>query len=203
MPGARTHDVITLLSGAALTPLAYQVLLRNGVPPEAALAGAGLYGGAHLLSGLYFSPDLDIDSAIDDRWGPLFWIWRPYMWLVPHRHLVLSHGLIISALLRMAYFLAVVMLLLTAIDFAAGLLEVVLPWSEPALRRYFIAWLREHPLATLCFMVGFVTGGDAHVIADWVYTHSKGLRRALGLRGGRSHRNHDRRYRGHRRYAAR
>ena len=59
-----------------------------------------------------FSPDLDLDSAIDDRWGIFFWIWRPYMWLVPHRSRLLSHGLVIAPLLRLLYFYLVVLLLI-------------------------------------------------------------------------------------------
>src|SRR3712207_525087 len=101
MPGARTHDVITVITGLALAPVGYSALLSLGLTPDSALRNTAVLVGAHLLSGIMFSPDLDLDSSIDDRWGIFFWIWRPYMWIVPHRHRWLSHGLIVSALLRL------------------------------------------------------------------------------------------------------
>ncbi|HET9222698.1 MAG TPA: metal-binding protein, partial [Roseiflexaceae bacterium] len=107
MPGARAHDLITIVSGVALAPLTYSVLSQSGVAPDVALANTAILVGAHMLSGIMFSPDLDLDSRIDDRWGIFFWIWRPYMWFVPHRHRFLSHGLVISQLLRLFYFYTV------------------------------------------------------------------------------------------------
>src|SRR5919197_2843199 len=104
MPGAQTHDTITLISGAVLAPLTYFTLQNLTQSPDAARTDAILLLGAHLLSGMMFSPDLDIDSAIDNRWGIFFWIWRPYMWFVPHRSRLLSHGLVIAPLLRLLYF---------------------------------------------------------------------------------------------------
>src|SRR5919108_4816089 len=100
MPAARTHDAITVATGLALAPLGYFGLISLGKPPADAALDTLILAGAHLLSGIMFSPDLDLDSAIDDRWGIFFWIWRPYMWLVPHRHRWLSHGLVVSAILR-------------------------------------------------------------------------------------------------------
>src|SRR4029453_168392 len=113
MPGARAHDLITVVTGITLAPLTYSILSQSGVAPDVALANTGVLVGAHLLSGIMFSPDLDLDSRIDDRWGIFFWIWRPYMWFVPHRHRILSHGLAISQLLRLFYFYTVVVLLLS------------------------------------------------------------------------------------------
>ena len=101
MPGARTHDIITVATGLALAPLAYSTNIALELPPELALRHAALLAGAHMLSGIMFSPDLDLDSAIDNRWGIFFWIWRPYMWAVPHRSRWLSHGLLLPPLLRL------------------------------------------------------------------------------------------------------
>src|SRR5512141_3162112 len=112
MPGARAHDIITVVTGLALAPIGYSSLLSLGLPADAAMRGTAILVGAHLLSGIMFSPDLDLDSAIDDRWGIFFWIWRPYMWLVPHRSRLLSHGLVIAPLLRLLYFYLMVVLLL-------------------------------------------------------------------------------------------
>src|SRR5689334_2472110 len=100
MPGARTHDIITGVTGLALIPVGYSALLSLGLPAEATMLGTVILAGAHMLSGIMFSTDLDIDSAIDNRWGIFFWIWRPYMWLVPHRSRLFSHGLVIPQLLR-------------------------------------------------------------------------------------------------------
>lgn len=70
MPDARTHDMITLATGAALGPLAYGYFSGAGAlgHPEAMALTLWL-SGAHVVSGVLFSPDLDMDSAIDDRWG--------------------------------------------------------------------------------------------------------------------------------------
>src|SRR5437870_1065421 len=108
MPGARTHDIITVVTGLTLAPVSYSGLLGLGLPSDAAVRNTAILVVAHLLSGIMFSPDLDLDSAIDDRWGIFFWIWRPYMWVVPHRSRLLSHGLVIPPLLRLLYFYGVV-----------------------------------------------------------------------------------------------
>src|SRR5215831_7027602 len=104
MPNAHTHDMVTLISGAALAPLAYYAVERLTQSGDIARSDTLLFVGAHVASGMLFSPDLDIDSAIDHRWGIFRWIWEPYMWAVPHRSKLLSHGLIIPPLLRIIYF---------------------------------------------------------------------------------------------------
>jgi uncharacterized metal-binding protein len=58
---------------------------------------------AHLLAGLYLSPDLDLVSRPFKRWGCLRIVWIPYQKLVPrHRHW-LSHGIIVGSALRLIY----------------------------------------------------------------------------------------------------
>ena len=54
MPGARAHDLITVVTGVALAPLTYSILSQSGVAPDVALANTGVLVGAHLLSGLMF-----------------------------------------------------------------------------------------------------------------------------------------------------
>src|SRR5262245_64584305 len=127
MPGARTHDLITIITGVALAPLTYTVLIQSGVAPDVALANTGVLVGAHMLSGIMFSPDLDLDSRIDNRWGIFFWIWRPYMWFVPHRHRLLSHGLVISQLLRLVYFYTVLVVLLAGGAWVLGRIGIAVP----------------------------------------------------------------------------
>lgn len=64
----------------------------------------GLIAGlAHLLGGLFLSPDLDLQSRPFKRWGFLKIIWVPYQQLIPrHRHW-LSHGVIVGSALRLVY----------------------------------------------------------------------------------------------------
>jgi uncharacterized metal-binding protein len=192
MPGARTHDAITVISGVALAPFAYASLLSASQSPEAALRDMLVLVGAHLLSGIMFSPDLDLDSAIDDRWGIFFWIWRPYMWLVPHRSRWFSHGLVISTLLRLFYFYAVLMGLLIGVGWLLGRLGLVVPDYHIRATAYLLALAREHPLAVLAFIAGFITGGAAHTIADWLVTGGKRYLRQIGLRVTREYPDHDR-----------
>jgi uncharacterized metal-binding protein len=61
---------------------------------------------AHLLGGLYLSPDLDLVSRPFKRWGLLRILWIPYQKLIPrHRHW-LSHGVIVGSVVRLLYLAA-------------------------------------------------------------------------------------------------
>jgi uncharacterized metal-binding protein len=61
---------------------------------------------AHLLGGLYLSPDLDLVSKPFKRWGVLRVLWLPYQKLIPcHRHW-LSHGVIVGSVVRLLYLCA-------------------------------------------------------------------------------------------------
>lgn len=153
--------MITLVTGVALAPVCFVLL------PDHSLATALTISGAHLISGLLFSCDLDIDSIEYRRWGPLRIIWWPYKESVPHRSW-LSHGLLIGPLLRLAYFgailYAVLWLVLTLTDNRPLLAE---------LQQRFGQTLREHPGQTYAFLFGFVLGGAAHSIPDWISTGTK------------------------------
>lgn len=69
---------------------------------------------AHLLGGLFLSPDLDCPSRPYYRWGILRCMWAPYQ-LIPHRHF-LSHGVIVGSCTRLIYLLVIVFGLLLAVD---------------------------------------------------------------------------------------
>jgi uncharacterized metal-binding protein len=181
MPNARTHDVITVVTGIALAPMSYIVSLTQGQPPAAASVDTLVLVGAHLLSGIMFSPDLDIDSAIDNRWGPFYWLWRPYMWLTPHRRWF-SHGLIFPPLLRLVYLGGILTLLFTVVAWLFAQVGVVVPAYPAYAAQYLLALAYTHPRQTWFFIFGFVTGGAAHTIADWLSTGGKSVLRALGLR---------------------
>src|SRR6478736_633480 len=173
MPGARTHDAITIVTGLALAPIGYTALLSLGLPADAALRNTAIMVGAHLLSGFMFSPDLDIDSAIDNRWGIFFWIWRPYMWIVPHRSRLLSHGLVIAPLLRLLYFYLMVVLLLIASAWLLARVGIALPDLHIRLGDALLGLMHDHPRETQTFVAGFITGSAAHSIADWLVTGGK------------------------------
>jgi uncharacterized metal-binding protein len=191
MPGARTHDVITVITGLALAPVSYSALLGMGLGADVAIRNTAILVGAHALSGIMFSPDLDLDSAIDDRWGIFFWIWRPYMWFVPHRSRLLSHGLVIAPLLRLLYFYAVVVGLLIGGAWLLGRVGIAIPDLHIRLREALLRLAREYPRETWSFVIGFITGSAAHSIADWLVTGGKRYLRGLGFRVTVDYSGHD------------
>jgi uncharacterized metal-binding protein len=171
MPNAKTHDAITLVTGAALIPITYVVLTSyyNQATKNASVDTALLVV-AHLLSGIMFSPDLDIDSAIDNRWGPFFWIWRPYMWVVPHGSGLLSHGLVIPPLLRLAYFFVVCSLVFFGAAWVLAQVGILVPNYPSIIFNDMLVFAHDRPREVIAFLTGFVTGGAAHSIADWTTT---------------------------------
>ena len=189
MPGARTHDLITVVSGAAMIPPALGYF--GATDPVGAPGTVALLVVAHLVSGIMFSPDLDLDSAIDDRWGIFFWIWRPYMHLIPHRRFW-SHGLVIAPLLRLLYFYIVVMAVLFSGAWLLAQVNIALPDYHvrlaDAVREIFLVY----PEKVRVFLIGFITGSAAHTIADWLVTGGKRYLRALGLRVHKDYTGHDR-----------
>lgn len=191
VPGARTHDIITLVSGAALALPVYGYALERVADDSAAVVYTLIFVVAHCVSGMLFSPDLDLDSKIDDRWGIFFWIWRPYMWVVPHRSRWLSHGLIIPALLRLVYFYGAVVLILYVLSWCLARLGVILPDYQLQLTNYLRDLPSLYPNETIAFLCGFITGGAAHTIADWLVTGGKHYLRAVGIRVNDRYENHD------------
>jgi uncharacterized metal-binding protein len=191
LPGARTHDVITVVTGLALVPIGYSWVLNQSHASATAAVDTTLLVGAHLLSGIMFSPDLDIDSAIDNRWGMFYWIWRPYMWIVPHRSPLLSHGLVIPPLLRLLYFFAALALLYVGLAWGLGQIGVVLPDYYAQVADYLLSLVRTRPREVLAVLIGFVTGGAAHSIADWLVTDGKHLLHGVGIQAARDYSEHD------------
>jgi uncharacterized metal-binding protein len=190
MPGAHTHDAITFVTGAALAPLIYTAQVSAGAETRTAMVYGGVAVAAHMLSGMLFSPDLDLDSRIDNRWGIFFWIWRPYNWLIPHRHFW-SHGLVLPPLLRLLYFYLVIVILLSGGAWLLGLVGIVVPDYPGRITETLLSVARDHPRETWWFVVGFVTGGAAHSIADWMVTGGKRYLRRMGFRITRDYSNHD------------
>ena len=191
MPGARTHDIITVVTGMALVPISYAAQAHIGALPDAALRGSAILIGAHLLSGIMFSPDLDLDSAIDDRWGIFFWIWRPYMWAVPHRNRLLSHGLVIPPLLRIVYFCGVVTLVFLGVAWLLARVGIIVPDYPEQAFNALLDLARAQPREVLLFLIGFITGGATHTLTDWTVSGGKHMLHRLGVHHAHDFARHD------------
>lgn len=179
MPKAATHDIITVVSGVALAPLLYHGLQQLETAEIATAVGifdVALFTLAHIVSGYYFSPDLDIDSKIHKRWGPFGVIWLPYRQMVPHRHFW-SHGLVIAPLLRLVYLFIVLQLGLFALlmlQVHGVLADFALPKIDTAL---LFSLMLAHPRATGLVLGGFISGSAAHTISDWLVSAIRGSSR--------------------------
>lgn len=93
MPGYRTHDIAAYTAAPIIIVTSLYV-----IPPIYSL----LLGAAFLVSNYYFSPDLDIDSIMNRRWGALQWLWWPYKRLFRHRSFW-THSGPFSATVRFLY----------------------------------------------------------------------------------------------------
>jgi uncharacterized metal-binding protein len=164
MPDGRTHDAITLVTASFAAPLCVG-LAFDGNPGRAALAL-----GAFLMSGLFFSDDLDIHSIEFRRWRMLRFLWLPYQKLIPHRSW-LSHGLIVGAALRIGYFAGMctlaLWLLLTALSRvlpldASGVLGDLLS----AIARSIM----DHPEWWGLAFAAFALGSVVHIVSDTLWT---------------------------------
>lgn len=151
MPEAPTHDGISLAVG---TPIAIVAALF--LPSDVVLT----WFIAYVFSCFLLSPDLDLHSDPYLRWGPLRFIWKAYMKVVPHRSWV-SHGLLVGSLIRVAYLLTIPGLLLYA-SVRAGVLQ------ENNVLRYW----RYGVVALL----GIEAGAVVHIVADIVSTTLKHLK---------------------------
>ncbi|ABX07255.1 MAG TPA: hypothetical protein DEF47_19185 [Herpetosiphon sp.] len=162
MPDGKTHDMLTVFTGIVGIPIIWRIV------PNSDLLGAFVWAGSHIVSGMAFSPDLDLASEPYNRWGPLRFIWWPYRELVPHRAGI-SHSLVFGPLFRLGYFLVMVWL-----SFYLGmtLINSFTPVDTATISAAFIAdlkalWYSDRQLIVYA-LVGFVTGGAVHSIADWL-----------------------------------
>jgi uncharacterized metal-binding protein len=172
LPGYRVHDFLTVAAAAALAPAYYALAPRPDAPAAAILAGACL------LSGLLFSPDLDLASHPHRRWGRARALWWPYQMAVPHRSWV-SHSLVVGPLLRLAYFAAMAYALLW------GSLWAVNTWVAPVDRNglargwrwELTVFVHRHPEWVTVALGGFIVGGLVHTVADIVWSALRPRRR--------------------------
>ncbi len=168
MPSGKVHDKITIVAAAVSVPVWWYC----SAAPRDLSAGAVLIGSL-LFSGLLISPDLDLDSSIYKRWGPLRWLWWPYQKAVPHRSWV-SHSLLFGPLLRTAYLLAVVY---GVLRIGLWTVRAVFPLDRNALSRQWLHALlhlpREHPVHFYMLVLGLFLGAALHSSADYAVTAFK------------------------------
>lgn len=173
MPNGKTHDMLTVVTGVVGLPAVVLLL------PDHNLAAALTLTGAHLVSGLAFSPDLDLASEPYRRWGPLRYIWFPYREFVPHRAWV-SHSLVFGPLMRLMYFG-----LMAWLSFYIGMLLVnyLTPVDAWEVSKQFGASMRDlwfnHRSMVVYFLIGFITGGAVHSVADWLIKGGEPFHRSL------------------------
>jgi uncharacterized metal-binding protein len=174
MASYKTHDRVTIYSAALLAPLSfwaaktYSPTLWGYPLTTTPFATTVLVVGAYLFSGLWLSNDLDINSRIYRRWGPLRWLWYPYQKLVSHRSW-LSHGFAIGPLGRLVYLCGMIELtlfvmqqLIRRVSDSADVIEA--GWSLTAqVWPYVIA----HPHISAPMAVGLVLGGLSHSLVDF------------------------------------
>lgn len=168
MPGARTHDAITLVTAAAAVGAYWKLA------PQPDWTHAALFAGTYLFAGFACAGDLDLDSTEYRRWGPLRFLWWPYQKMVPHRSWV-SHGLILGGVIRALYLLGVVALL------SAGGFWLYGKWQgrEQAHSLAHAQWfslegfVTTHPVHTALALAGFILAGTVHSLSDTISTWFK------------------------------
>jgi uncharacterized metal-binding protein len=97
MPNRAVHDFLTVASSVIITPITYSILSSTPEARDWATVVAALVFVSHNVSGILFSPDLDMDTHIHKRWGLFYVLWVPYQMVIPHRHFW-SHGLVVFLL---------------------------------------------------------------------------------------------------------
>lgn len=150
MPDHRTHDAIGLVT-APIVAVSVEAWAGGGMGLVAATA--------HVFGSSMLSPDLDLDSAIDDRWGVFGFMWGPYTWAVKHRS-VLSHSGI-SVFLRVAYLILIFEVGL----FLAGLAGALDPAT---VHGALLSVAQAHPHQLMAIAIGLFTSDAMHSLADGV-----------------------------------
>ena len=173
MASYKTHDRVTLYSACALGPACYWAI-HTYEPTVGGYAFAStplsttlLVVGVYLVSGLLLSNDLDTDSRIYRRWGPLRVLWYPYQRLVAHRS-VLSHGILIGPVLRMVYLYVLVELVLLVVSRVAILAGHSLPIVDTGFRlsANLLPYLLAYPQMSVPLLAGLSLGGVSHSLID-------------------------------------
>jgi uncharacterized metal-binding protein len=152
MASGKNHDCSILFTSPVVAIVVGSHSLELGI----------VAASAHLLGGLYLSPDLDLKSIPFKRWGVLRVLWLPYQKLIPcHRHW-LSHGVIVGSVVRLLYLAA---LLLPMWFIFPGLQQV----------EWMITWEKA-----IAFWVGVELSALNHLLLDGlILPLPKSVKRAL------------------------
>jgi len=167
MPNRAVHDFLTVASSVIITPVTYSIL--SGIPEVSGWATiiAALVFVSHNVSGILFSPDLDMDTHIHKRWGIFYVLWVPYQMVIPHRHFW-SHGLVLPPLLRLGYFFWMCLLALFVVETIAAYFGLAVPNLQQSVTRLVLTYVTAHPYECVTIAAGFVSGAAVHSIADWL-----------------------------------
>lgn len=163
MPSGKTHDAITVLLAPPTFVAAWG--LTSSVPLATIATCAMLFGG------LMFGPDLDIQSRQYTRWGIFRFLWLPYRLLFHHRSRW-SHGIVFGTLIRIIYFVAMLMLLFfLAVYLRAMLVMGAPPHYDEILRAWQVieagALLHGKAVhAVLALLAGLWWGAATHTLTD-------------------------------------
>jgi len=172
MPSGKVHDRMTVGAAVLAVPAWW---LFTPAPADPTTCAALVV--ATLFSGLMLSPDLDLDSSIYHRWGPIRFLWWPYQKLIPHRSRF-SHSFVLAPLLRVLYFLGLLWLLLRGGVWVAS---QFVPLDRNAISRQatdlFITFWKTHPKHFQMTALGIFIGSALHCGADIIWTSLKHLRR--------------------------
>lgn len=170
MPGARTHDAITLVTAAAALGVYWRL------EPNPDWTSAAIFTGTYLFAGFACAGDLDLDSAQYRRWGPLRFLWWPYQKLVPHRSWV-SHGLILGGVIRVLYLLSIFALLAAGGFWLYGAFQGPDQARSAALQQWasLQGFVAAHPTQTAVALAGFILAGTVHTLSDILSTFFKRL----------------------------
>jgi uncharacterized metal-binding protein len=128
MPSGRTHDAITIIIAAPTFVIAW------GLSGNLKLALVATC--ATVFGGLMFGPDLDIQSRQYTRWGVFRFLWLPYRGMFRHRSRW-SHGIIFGTLIRVIYFVTV---LLIIVSIAVYLRAILVTGEPPRFDQIAEAW---------------------------------------------------------------
>lgn len=169
MPSGKVHDQITVAAAAVSVPAYWQL----APAPTGDVTGGAILAVGTLFSGLMLSPDLDLDSSIYRRWGPLRFLWWPYQKAIPHRS-KLSHSFLLGPLLRLAYLLLISWGLFRIATWA---ISFAVPMDRNGLSQQgfdvALDYFSRHPHHAQMLLLGLFLGPALHVAADLIVSWAK------------------------------
>jgi uncharacterized metal-binding protein len=166
MPSGRTHDRLTSLASLALFPAAVIVTSGSQLITVDGLLNGAIAALCCLVSGIWLSPDVDVQGYLDRRYGMLQFVWWPYYSVshmgghyrvhgkATHRS-HLSHSPLIGTASKVLYLAAIAALVL---PFVGVNLEAI------------ALFIQGHSSELLVGEIGLEVGAAAHYIADWVWS---------------------------------